>query len=207
MQKLNNYQNQIIPSKTIKSHKFGVSNPSVSRSIHTCTAHHDELLASTLCLFTKLRSKNWMPRAVETDAHSIVHRALIPWTTGWISSNFLTLLSNTMSNLPALVSKEALQTCLDNHITWPSHDTQIAETAIRTHSHLSGIVRWLLQWLSSTDPVACDPHSGQSRPDAWQPNMDATKYESKKRSQLELVIAHHMIVFCHVSMFPNVPSI
>ena len=102
-----NYHNQIIPSKTIKSHKLGVSNPSFSRSIHACTAHHDELLASTLCLpFTKLRTENCMPRAVETHALSF---ALIPWTTGWISSNFLTLLSKTMSNLPALVSKEALQ--------------------------------------------------------------------------------------------------
>ena len=33
----------------------------------------------------------------------------MPWTTGWISSNFLTLLSKTMSNLPALVSKETLE--------------------------------------------------------------------------------------------------
>ena len=54
-----NRRNQSIPSKTIKSHKLGVSNPSFSRSIHTCTAHHDELLASTLCLpFTKLRTQN-----------------------------------------------------------------------------------------------------------------------------------------------------
>lgn len=47
--------------------------PSFGRSIYTCTAHHDELLASTLCLpFTKLRTQNWMPNTVETHAHSVL---------------------------------------------------------------------------------------------------------------------------------------
>ena len=64
-----------------------------------------------------------------------------------------------------------------------------------------GNVRWLLQWLSSTDPVACDPRSGQSRPDAWQ----------RKQNEKPIGTRHfpiiHMIVIYHVSMFRNVPSI
>lgn len=99
-----------------------------------------------------------------------------------------------MSNLPALVFiKETLQGVkplerakgMRAECFRQPHDTQIAETTIGIHLHWFGNVRWLLQWLSSADPVACDPHSGQSRPDAWQRNMDGASEKWSMKAERE----------------------